>query len=192
MSRVTMFALVSVFLLSPMTVSAQFPQPLPEHRLLQQDVGTWDAKLSIWMDEKGVADPKAKPVVSSGREVNRMLGDFWVISTFNGNYAGMPFEGHSTNGYDPNSKKFVGTWIDSFTPHAMKMEGTYDEKTKTLTSYSTGVGMDGKETKGKSIMKYNDDGTRTFTMFDMIEGEPVKSMEIVYTPVKENASKSNE
>ena len=163
---------------------AQTFEPAKEHELLKKDVGTWKASLKIWMGQEGKADPTAEPMESDGEEVNRMIGEFWSVSTFKGEFAGMPFEGQGVTGYDPKLKKYVGSWIDSVTPFSMHMLGTYDEKTKTLTSSSVGVGMDGEEVKGKSELVYIDADHRRLTMYELSDGKEVKSMEINYVRVK--------
>lgn len=170
------------------TARGQAPEASPEHKILQRDVGRWDATLKIWMGEDGKANSSVEPLVSSGTEVNRKLGDFWVIGTFKGEFAGMPFEGHAVSGYDPLKQKYVGSWVDSVSPHAMHMSGTYDKQTETLTSTSQGIGMDGKPVTGKSTLKYVGRDTRTLTMYEIIDGNEVKSMEIVYTRNKTKAA----
>lgn len=151
--------------------------------LLKKDVGTWQCEIKMY------ADPAAPPSVSKGTETNVMIGDYWLVSHFKGSIMGMDFQGSSQNGYDTASKKFVGTWVDSMSPHSMKTEGTWDEKTQTLTS--TGVGKDpsGAESKSKMVVVYNKDGTRLFTMFGLINGTEVKMMEIKYTKAAEKLVK---
>ncbi len=178
------FTALALTLALSATGLAQFPEPAPEHKIVMQDVGEWDAVVKLWMNEQGTADESVEPMVSKGTEVNRKLGEFWCISTFKGEFAGMPFEGHSVSGFDPIKKKFVGSWTDTFSPNAMHMIGTYDEKTKTLTSQTKGIGMDGKEVIGKSTLVYKDAKTRLFTTYEMVDGKPVKSMEITYTRTK--------
>lgn len=166
------------------TADAQFVTPSPEHEVLKKDVGTWEATTKMWMGPDGSPDPSAEPSVSKGTEVNRMLGDFWLISTFKGDFGGMAFEGHSTMGYDPQKKAFVGSWTDSVSPYAMHMTGSYDASTETMTLKSKGIGMDGKETTGKMTVKYSADG-RVMTMYDIVDGKEIKTMEVSYKKVKE-------
>ena len=166
------------------TTFAQGPSPSPEHALLKKDVGTWDASMKMWMGPEGKADPSAQPMESKGVETNRMIGDFWVVGEFKGDFGGMPFEGHSTTGFNSQAKKFQGSWVDAMNPFATHMEGTYDEKTKTMTSLGKGMGMDGKETKTKTTVVYDGDNKRTMTMYDLKAGTDndwLRSMEIVYT-----------
>ncbi|MEZ6137904.1 MAG: DUF1579 domain-containing protein [Pirellulaceae bacterium] len=162
------------------SIDAQPPGTSAEHEVLKQDVGTWKATVKMWMGPDGQTDPAAEPTVSEGEEVNRMLGPFWVVSKFTGDFAGLEFEGHSLSGYDSKLKKYVGSWVDSVSPNAMHMVGTYDAKTKTLTSQTTGVGMDGQEAKGRSVLVYKDENHRTLTMYEIKDGKEIKSMEINY------------
>ena len=172
---------------------AQGPEAAPEHAILKKDVGTWDATIKFWMGPDGKADPSAQPMESKGTETGRLVGEFWLVSDFKGEFAGMPFEGHGTTGFNPQTKKFQGSWVDSMNPFAMHMESTYDERTKTMTSLGKGVGPDGKETKSKSTVVYDGDNKRTFTMYDLKAGtdnEWLRSMEIVYTRQTSSASAS--
>ena len=137
------------------------PEPTKEHKLLQQDVGVWDAEMKIWMQ-----GPDSDPAVSKGVERVRPLGDLWIISNFEGDVSGQQFTGHSQMGYDPLKKKFVGTWIDTVSPHISTMEGTYDEATQELTMLMTNIDpATNKESKAKTVSKSVDKDTRVFTMF---------------------------
>ena len=145
------------------SVWAQFPVPevTKEHKLLKKDVGVWDAEMKLWM-----AGPDQEPTVSKGSERNRMLGDFWVLSTYTSNLGGQDFQGSSQLGYDPQKKKFVGTWVDTMSTHISTMEGTYDDATSELTMFMTSVDPEsGKEVKAKTVSKYVDKDTRTFVMY---------------------------
>jgi uncharacterized protein DUF1579 len=140
------------------------PQPLapsagPEHALLKRDVGVWDARVEMW------EAPGGEPTVSKGVETNRLLpGGLWLISDFKGEMAGQPFEGHGIRGYDPEKKKYVGTWVDSMTTRLSVDESTYDAATKTMTGTFETPGPDGKLMKLKAISVWKDDNTRTFSM----------------------------
>lgn len=107
-SKISAILFATLFACSNLA-TAQFAPTSPEHELLKRDVGTWEATTTIWMGEDGKADPSAEPAVSKGKEVNRMLGDFWLVSNFGGDFGGMSFEGHSTTGFDPQKKQFVMT-----------------------------------------------------------------------------------
>jgi Protein of unknown function (DUF1579) len=100
---------------------AQEPsKPLPEHKILASDEGTWDATIRMY-----AGGPDAEPSVSKGSEVNEVLpGGLWVLSKFEGEFGGMKFHGRGQFGFDPVKKKYVGTWLDSMST-VRKPEGDY-------------------------------------------------------------------
>jgi len=106
----------------------------------------------------------------------------WLVSRFEGEAAGMPFVGVGTSGYDPEKKKYVGTWVDTMTPHLMITEAEYDEEKKPLTG--TAEGRDPHTKKpytAKIVARYVDDDTRVFEMHMPGEdGKEFKMMEITY------------
>jgi hypothetical protein len=160
---------------------APVPKPTKEHALLKSDVGTWDATSKTWMGP-------GEPTVSKGKEVITMLpGDLWMLSEFDGEFAGMPYHGRGQFGYDTNKKKYVGTWIDSFNTSATLMEGTYDEATHTMTMLCDTIDMQGKPMKTKRVSVLKPDGTRVFTIFmksDALGPDFVRLTEITYTKKK--------
>ena len=150
------------------------------HALLKQEVGNWKATIKTWMGADGKADPKAKAQTSDGTETNRMLGDYWLVSDFKSDFGGMPFEGHSVTGYDAETKTYTGYWVDSLAPSAATSVGTYDAAAKTLTYKLKGTAPDGSPFEAKSVTVYEDADHRTFTMYDIVDGKEIRSMEITY------------
>jgi hypothetical protein len=152
-------------------------KPTEQHKLLEHEVGTWDANVKIW------GEPGAEPLESKATEKNELLpGGLWIISRFEGEMAGMKFSGVGTTGYDPIEKKYVATWIDSMSPHMMIMKGEYDPATKTTTL--TGDSRDpmtGKMVSTKEISRHIDENSRTFEMYvPDKDGKMFKVMEIQY------------
>ena len=164
------------------TATAQFPSASKEHEILKMEDGDWDAEVTMFMGPAGPYDPPQK---SKAKESNRMLGDFWLLSDFQGSFEGMKFSGRGQFGYDPQKKKYVGTWIDSFSPNATKMVGTYDAAKKTMTYETLGIGMDGNPMKGKNIVVYGKN-KRVMTMYVAAPGtdEMIKVMEVNYSKAK--------
>ena len=153
------------------------PQASDAHKLLHKDVGTWDATMKIWLQEDG------QPLESKGTETNELLpGGMWIISRYEGDFAGMPFKGVGTIGYDPVEKKYVGTWVDSISPHLTILKGEYDAETKTFTSIAEGRDFEsGEVMQSRHVSRYLDDNTRTFEMHAKGRGgNERKIMEITY------------
>jgi hypothetical protein len=149
------------------------PTPGPEHAMLKNDVGTWDATVEMFMA------PGAPPALSKGTEVVTMMGGFWQLTEFKSEMMGQPFEGRGTTGFDPAKKKYVGTWVDTMTPAYYTVEGTYDAATKTLTGFMDGPDQTGVVTKTKETTQWKDADTRVFTMYAP-DGKAV-AMRITYT-----------
>lgn len=147
------------------------------HQALKHEVGTWDVLQKIWMS----AD--AEPMVSKGTETNVMLGQFWIVSDFQCEMMGQPFRGRGQVGYDPSTKKFIGTWIDTMSPVLNRFEGTMEGNT--LTAYSKAIDpATGKEKTTKMVSTYPDANHKTFVAYDPVPGkqdEWQKTMEVMYT-----------
>ena len=148
----------------------------PEHGVLQMDVGDWDAVIKMWM-------PGApEPVMAHAVESNKMLpGGMWLLSQMEGDCGGQAFHGRGSFGFDPVTKKYVGTWVDNMSPHMMRMEGTFDDATSTMTMHAEAIDpMTGQPGKTKTETVYAD-GKRVMTMWKLENGEARKHMEITYT-----------
>jgi hypothetical protein len=153
-------------------------------KVLAMQEGVWDADVTITMPGP---DGKVTPANSKGVETNRMLGGKWLISDFKGDFLGSPFEGHGQNGYDVKKGQYIATWVDSMSTRIDTLQGSYDEKTKTLTFHAESENpADGKPLKMRLETQFNDDGTRTVREFVQTDGQKdfAKFMEIKYTKRK--------
>jgi Protein of unknown function (DUF1579) len=180
MYRAMLVCLMSGLTSVASTVRAQDAKPLPEHKILAVEEGVWDAEITTTV-------PGQDAIKSKGLETNRLIGGKWLISDFKGEFFGSPFEGHGVNGYDPKKGKYVGTWVDSMSQHIDVLEGTYDEKTKTLTLNSDSVNpANGKPMKLRLETQFKDDETRTFSEYVQMDGEKsfTKFMEVKYSKRK--------
>ena len=179
----SMACLSLAWFLASFAVAQEPSKPLPEHKILASDEGTWDATIRMY-----AGGPDAEPSVSKGSEVNEVLpGGLWVLSKFEGEFGGMKFHGRGQFGFDPVKKKYVGTWLDSMSTVLSVLEGDYDAKTKTMTYVGDGYDPEHKaKFSQKMVTTMKDDGTRVFTLYMKFEGQPAeaKFMEITYTKRK--------
>jgi hypothetical protein len=175
-------AVLSCLALPIQAEDSNFDDPSPI-KVLAMEEGVWDAEITMYAPN---AEGKVETSTSKGVETNRMLAGKWLISDFKGEMFGATFEGHGTNGYDAKKGKYVATWVDTMSARIDTLEGTYDEKTKTLTLNSDSETPDGKPMKMRLETRMNDDGTRTFTLFAKADGQNdfSKGMEIKYTKRK--------
>jgi Protein of unknown function (DUF1579) len=179
----SMACLSLAWFLASFAVAQEPSKPLPEHKILASDEGTWDATIRMY-----AGGPDAEPSVSKGSEVNEVLpGGLWVLSKFEGEFGGVKFHGRGQFGFDPVKKKYVGTWLDSMSTVLSVLEGDYDAKTKTMTYVGDGYDPEHKaKFSQKMVTTMKDDGTRVFTLYMKFEGQPAeaKFMEITYTKRK--------
>src|SRR5262245_44558224 len=109
MKKIAMVGLAAMLLTRTSVLGAQdAPKksgPLKEHEWLKQFVGEWDSDAS---QEPGKPPQKGKLTESA-----RMLGELWIVAEIKSTDPNQPMTGVLTIGYDPEKKKYVGTWIDS-------------------------------------------------------------------------------
>jgi hypothetical protein len=131
------------------------PAPGPEHAVLARDVGTWDAELTIRMG--GAAQE------SRGVQVCRLVcGGLWLVVDFVNETTG--FDGHGVFGYDPQKKKYVGTWVDPMRTFLAPMDGTWDAATKTMSYVVHHVGPQGPM-EWREVTESVDEKTRVCRTF---------------------------
>ena len=151
--------------------------PGAEHKALQPFVGTWNAKLSMWME------PGAPPMESTGTMVNAWIyGGRYLEQKFEGDVGGEKFSGTGVWGFDVAAGKYVGTWHDSMSTAIMRSTGpaSKDGKTFRMDSVNTDP-MTGKDSWGEEVITLDGPNQHTMAMYENRGGEMVKTMEIVYT-----------
>jgi hypothetical protein len=149
------------------------------HQLLLKDVGVWDAEVKFYM-----GGPDSVPAVSKAVETNEMIGDLWLLSRFEGDFGGAPFNGSALLGYDTEQERYVGVWVDNTSTHMATMVGDYDEVENTLTyDVESRNPVTGEPSQDTHILEYVDEDTRHF---DMLVPSPTggdelwRTMEVVY------------
>jgi len=131
-----------------------------EHHWLQKLVGKWTYESECTMG------PDQPPMKSTGSESVRSLGDLWVLCDGTGE---MPGDGTATMlmtlGYDPRTRRFVGTWIGSMMTYLWVYDGELDATEKILTLSAEGPNMaaEGKLAKYKDVIEFKSDDHRTLT-----------------------------
>jgi Protein of unknown function (DUF1579) len=110
-------------------------KPEKEHQWLHQFVGEWETAA------EGTAGPGQPAFTCQGKTTSRMLGGLWLVSETQNDVGGTTINAIQTIGYDPETKKYVGTWVDSMINHMWKYEGTVDPTGKILTLEAKGPNM---------------------------------------------------
>lgn len=134
-------------------------KPQQEHEWLHKLIGEWTCEGEA---DTGPGKPKAQWKAS---ETVRSLGGLWTVAEGTGE---MPGGGTAqtlmTLGYDPQKKRFVGTFAGSMMTNLWVYEGSLDEAGSVLTLDTEGPGMSGGGmTKYKDIIAIKDNDERTLT-----------------------------
>jgi len=153
--------------------------PGEAHKKLDGMVGTWDTKVSMWMD------PTKPPEVSTGTSENKwVLGNRYVEMQYQGTFMGQPFSGIGYQGYDNTTKKYIGTWMDTASTAMMNSTGTMTGNVMKASSTMADP-MTGKMEKLATTLTVKDKDHHTMEMWGAgPDGKQVKMMEIEYTRKK--------
>lgn len=101
------------------------PKPTSEHEWLQRFVGEWTSEGEAYMA------PDQPPVKLQGIEKTRSLG-FWVVGEITSTLEHFPYQQIYTIGYNPESKKYVGSVVDTMMSHMWLNEGSVEGNSITL------------------------------------------------------------
>ena len=124
------------------------PEPQKEHQWLEKLVGEW-------VIEGDMTTEPDKPPMEWTESV-RSLDGLWILAEGKGEMpeGGGPVTTMMTLGYDPQRKRFVGTWIGSMMTHLWVYDGALDAAQNALTLESEGPSM--APDAGGKLMKYKD------------------------------------
>ncbi len=154
--------------------------PGAEHKRMEPLIGTWNAKVSMYMD------PAAPAMESTGTMVNEWIyGGRYLHHHYSGQMEGMSFEGSGLMGYDVAAGKYIGSWIDSMSTTMSVSSGhaSKDGKTFTFVGHATDP-MTGKHATNEEVISIDGPDRHTMAMYEKRGDKRVKTMEIVYTRAK--------
>lgn len=141
-------------------------EPLNEHKWLLKLAGDWTFQIVPLDGSDAPADE------CGGTEKVRAIGDLWIVSEGHGKMPdGKPATMLLTLGFDPRTKRFVGTWVGSMMANLWVYDGFLDETGKVLTLDSEGLSMcgDGKVGKYRDVIEIIDDNTRMLRSYGLGE-----------------------
>jgi hypothetical protein len=135
-------------------------EPQKEHQWLQKLVGDWTYEANLTME------PGQPPVKCLGTESVRSLGGLWIVAEGQGE---MPGGGPATTimalGYDPQKKRYVGTFIGSMMTNLWVYDGELDAAERVLTLNAEGPNfvVEGKMAKYRDVIEFNRDDHRVLS-----------------------------
>jgi hypothetical protein len=126
-------------------------EPQKEHQWLQKFVGEWT------YESEAMTEPGKPPEKFRGTERVRTLGGLWIVAEGQGEMpGGETATTMFTLGYDPQRRRYVGTWVGSMMTHLWIYEGTPDPAEKMLSLDTEGPSMtaDGKMAKYRDAVEF--------------------------------------
>lgn len=168
---------VAVAALCAATVSSaqlpEMPKPTKEHDFLKQFTGEWKVVAEC------APEPGKDPVKCEGTESAKMLGGFFLVSESESDMMGMAVKSVLTIGFDPEKKKYVGTFLCSMDGTLWNYVGSVDETGKKLTLETEGPipFTPGKRAKFREALELKDKDHKEFT--SQMQGDDGKWTEIV-------------
>jgi hypothetical protein len=151
--------------------------PGAPHQRLEPIVGSWRVKTTMTMT------PNAPPDVSEGVSEHRwVLGGRFVEQVFRGTIGGAPFEGLGYTGYDNATRKYIGTWMDTFGTGLMTSVSVGKPSDTGIDFESDGFDPAGKPMKMWSKARVQDPDHHTYEMWAKgPNGRKFRTMLIEYT-----------
>lgn len=145
------------------------------HERMAESVGTWNMEIRMWM---GGPEPS---VAMGTSERSLILGGRVLVEEVSATMMGFPFSGYGLSGYDNVTGKHWATWNDDQSTGITTSWGTYDAEAGVYTFHGEMPdAMTGELKSYRSTVKY-EDGKEIMDMYEMHDGQEVKTMEIVYS-----------
>ncbi len=155
-------------------------QPGEHHKKLNQLVGKWDLKVTMW------AYPGATPETSDATATYKWIMDGrFLLSHIDGAafVPGQDFKGMEILGYDNLRKTYTAAWVDNFGTAITTSRGEWNDATSKFISHMEHIDpISGEAKESKWIMDMsNHNKIFSKSLSKGPDGQEFKDMEIVYT-----------
>jgi hypothetical protein len=176
-----------LFLFCIATVQAEPAQDI--YAPLRMEVGTWDAAIEYFEDDK----PSGS---AAGVEVNKLLlNGHWIVNDLK-----VPptdkrpaYEGHGVWGYDPVAKTYVNTWVDTNDQAVRTDYGVWNEADMTMVWSSKQNDGNGRYVDYRMVEEFKGD-ERVFAVYQLglLKPNPHPLLRIVFTKKADEPEPGNE
>lgn len=160
----------------------EYGKPGKPHALFKTYAGKWEAEGKWWMT------PDAEPMISAGKaEMTPMFDGRYMMTNYEGDFMGQPFEGRGIDAYDNMRKEYLSVWFDNMGTGILYQTGKASNNGKTITYTGThpdpGTGELKKPTK--MVTHFESPDRIVMEMYENVgKSDEFKMMEIVYKRVK--------
>jgi len=163
---------------SPQAAGASdLTQPGAEHSQLMKLVGSWDVTFTQWTkDDEPEKEAQGTAVITA------LYDGRYIREEYSSDFAGKPFMGTGTTGYDRAGKHFVTTWYDNMGTGIAYLTGTPTRESKEIVYHGTMMSPQQQhEVQLRHVVSCESDNRFTVTMFNRSDGAERKVMLLTYT-----------
>lgn len=148
-------------------------EPHAEHKLLERLLGDWT------FEAECIMSPGEAPAKSTGSESFRSLRGIWYVGEGVSQMGEISGDTMMTLGYNPDTKRYVGSWVGSMMTHMWIYDGEMDADGKVLVLNSVGPNFTkpGQTAKYQDIIEFMSDGHRILR--SQTQGEDGKWVEFM-------------
>lgn len=134
---------------------AEMPASTAIHPSLERFLGTWNISARM------IGDPSSGPVEMNSTETIEALGP-WMISNMTHESPMGTFYARLAVAHDPETERYVASWIDTSGPRIWVYEGWLEDDGATLVLEAEGPAFDDptRTTKFRDIATFTADGER--------------------------------
>ena len=152
--------------------------PGTAHKALEAFVGNWKAEVKCWHEPGG-----APQVSQATAKTSWILNGHFLEEEFRGEMMGHPFTGRSLLGYDNTKQKFNSVWVSDIQTSMLCSEGRGENNNKviTLEGKADCAATGRRDVPMKQVFRLLSPDKHTFEMFDVSNGQNLRTMEITYT-----------
>lgn len=142
-------------------------EPGKEHKLLERLLGEWTF-------EADCMGPDGESNKSTGRESFKSMRGVWFVGEGESQMGEMTGDTMMTLGYNPETKRYLGTWVGSMMAHMWIYDGemSADEKVLTLNAVGPNFTTPGKTSNYQDIIEFVSDDHRILR--SQVQGEDGK------------------
>ena len=133
-------------------------EPEEPHRWLEQMLGDWHVRTTGSDGEADGSGPWTEHV--------RSLQGLWIVCEGQGTMPGGSFgETLMTLGYNPETKRYIGTWVGSMLTHMWVYDGELDAEGRSLSLYCDGPDFEnpGRTARYRDVITLLDHSRRLLT-----------------------------
>ena len=146
-----------------------------DHReVIALEQGVWDAVITSQPRSAG-----AKPTVATGVQVNELLsGGMWMLNRMS--VSGGGYEGTGIWGFDPNSGRYTGVWVDNGNARIRMDDGSWNPDTNTMTWSAEIERPDGRKLRMRATSTFLRN-TRTYRSYALTDTGEVQLSTVIFT-----------